>query len=177
MMRRILLEYLFAVTVFLGVAARGQLVLDTYSSSNLVKIMPVGDSITDDCEVNGAWRAPLQPLLQTNGFPFTFVGRQSSSPITGFTKVNHEGYCGAVVAPPGVFGAHQYSTLQNYLQKVVPDALVANPNPDVMLILIGANDIGRGRNPYQVTNDIATLLGIIFSNAPNTQVEYAGRPR
>jgi lysophospholipase L1-like esterase len=167
----------FAVVAVLlagGVAGRGQIVLDTYGSSNVVKVMPVGDSITDDCEVNGAWRLALQPLLETNGFPFTFVGRQISNPLGGFTKVNHEGYCGAVVAPPGVFGAHQYSTVQNYLQKVVPDALTAIPNPDVMLVLIGANDIGRGRNPYQVaTNDMATLLGLIFSNAPNTQVGLA----
>jgi hypothetical protein len=27
--------------------------------------MPVGDSITDDCEINGAWRLYLQPLLDT----------------------------------------------------------------------------------------------------------------
>lgn len=163
-----------AIAVLLAVTVRGQIVLDSYSSSNPLKVMPVGDSITDDCEVNGAWRAPLEPLFDTNGFPFTLVGRQSSVAETGFTKVRHEGYCGAVVAPPGVFPAHQYGTLQNYLQEIVPDALVTNPTPDVVLILIGANDIGRGRNPYQVaTNDMATLLGIIFSNAPNAQVGLA----
>lgn len=162
------------VAVLLCVTVRGQIVLDSYSSSNVLKVMPVGDSITDDCELNGAWREPLEPLFETNGFPFTFVGRQSSSPATGFTKVNHEGYCGAVVAPPGVFAAHEYGLLQNYLQNVVPGALITNPNPDVILILIGANDIGRGRNPYQVaTNDMATLLGMIFSNAPNAQVGLA----
>jgi lysophospholipase L1-like esterase len=43
-----------------------------------------------------------------------------------------------------------------------------------MLILIGANDIGRGRDPFQVaTNDMATLLSIIFSNAPNVYVGLA----
>lgn len=151
--------------------ARGDLMLENYSSNNPVKIMAVGDSITDDCVVNGAWRKPLQPLLDTNGFPFTFVGRQSSSAAAGFTKLKHEGYCGAVVAPPGLFGAHQYSATQNYLQKIVPEALAASPNPDVMLILIGANDIGNGRNPFLVaTNHMATLLDLIFSNAPNVNV-------
>jgi hypothetical protein len=169
-----LLGYVFALGVLLDLTVRGQILLGNYSGSNLLKVMPVGDSITDDCEVNGAWRAHLQPLLQTNGFPFTFVGRQSSTPSGAFTLVHHEGYCGAVVAPPGVFAAHQYGTTQNYLQNIVPGALVTNPNPDVILVLIGANDIGRGRNPYQVaTNDMAALLGIIFSNAPNTQVGLA----
>ncbi len=42
------------------------------------------------------------------------------------------------------------------------------------MILIGANDIGRGRDPYQVaTNDMAILLAIIFSNAPNANVVLA----
>jgi GDSL-like Lipase/Acylhydrolase family len=150
--------------------AHADIVLSNYFGTNLLKIMPVGDSITDDCSISGAWRAPLQPLLVTNGFPFTYVGRQ----FTG-GSLKHEGYCGAVVAPPGVFPAHQYSDLNNYLQKIVPDAwAITNNRSDVMLILIGANDIGRGRDPYQVaTNDMATLLGIIFSNAPNVHVGLA----
>jgi lysophospholipase L1-like esterase len=166
--------YLLGLSLaFVALTARGELTLTNFSVSTPMKVMPVGDSITDDCSVNGAWRAPLQPLLETNGFPFTFVGRQSSSPSTGFSKVRHEGYCGAVVAPPGVFGAHQYADVYNYLQRIVPDAFTNSP-VDAMLILIGANDIGRGRDPYQVaTNDMATLLDIIFSNAPTANVILA----
>jgi len=158
--------------LWLGVTAHGELVLTNFNASTPMKVMAIGDSITDDCSINGAWRSPLQPLLETNGFPFTFVGRQASFVSGGFTKVRHEGYCGAVVAPPGVFGAHQYSDINNYLQKIVPDALaIASNRPDVMLILIGANDIGRGRDPNQVaTNDMPALLAAIFSNAPNTHV-------
>ena len=106
-----------------GVTAHGELTLTNFTASIPMKVMPIGDSITDDCSFNGAWRAPLQPLLETNGFPFTFVGRQASTASPGFSKVQHEGYCGAVVAPPGVYGAHQYSATDNYLQKIVPDAL------------------------------------------------------
>ncbi|SPE52482.1 hypothetical protein SBV1_1530028 [Verrucomicrobia bacterium] len=156
-------------------AARGELVLTNYSATHPIKIMPIGDSITDDCEVNGAWRAYLQPLLTSNGFHFTFVGRQSSAPSGQFTQTHHEGYCGAVVAPPGVFAAHQYSTTNNYLLKIVADALaVTNNRPDVALVLIGANDIGRGRDPYHVaTNDMPELLDLIFSNVPNANVILA----
>ena len=86
-----------AALAIAGLSVRGQIVLSNYSGANPVKIMPVGDSITDDCSVNGAWRQPLQALLETNAFPFTFVGRQSSTTNfsnPGFTKRNHEGYCG-----------------------------------------------------------------------------------
>jgi hypothetical protein len=52
----------------LGSSARAELVLSNYSSSRPLKIMAIGDSITDDCAHNGAWRQYLQPLLETNGY-------------------------------------------------------------------------------------------------------------
>jgi lysophospholipase L1-like esterase len=137
--------------------------------------MAIGDSITDDCVYNGAWRQYLQPLLEAGGCPFTFVGRQSSAPSGNFTKVLHEGYCGAVIAPPGVltYSVHGYAGPDVYLQKIVADALT-NATPDVVLLLIGVNDIGRGRDPMQVaTNDMPNLLNLIFSNAPSANIILA----
>jgi lysophospholipase L1-like esterase len=90
----------------------------------------------------------------------------------GFTKTHHEGYCGAVIAPPGVFAVHGYSTTDAYLLKIVADALaITNNRPDVVMLLIGANDIGRGRNPYVVaTNDMSNLLNLIFTNVPTVNI-------
>ena len=154
-------------------SARAEIVLSRYSSNNPVKIMAIGDSITDDCEYNGAWRAYLQPLLDNSGYPFTFVGRNhSTASPPAFTKTAHEGYCGAVIAPPGVltYSVYSYAGTNVDLQYIVPDSLAAN-TPDLILLLIGANDIGRGRDPGQVaSNDMPRLLDIIFSNAPNANV-------
>ena len=158
-----------------SLAARGELVLANYSPANPVKVMAVGDSITDDCSVSGAWRQYLQPLLETNGYPFIFVGRQSSSPAGSFTKTSHEGYCGAVIAPPGVlsYAVHGYAGSDVYLQKIVRDALT-NATPDLVLLLIGVNDIGRGRDPLRVaTNDMPNLLDTIFANAPKANIILA----
>jgi lysophospholipase L1-like esterase len=170
--RRILFGLLLVVAV---TTTRGELVLANYGATNLMKIMPVGDSITDDCSTNGAWRLFLQPLLETNGIAFTNTGRLLSVGYSGFTKRKHEGYCGSVVGPPGVFAVYNYSTTDAYLQRIVRDALaITNNRPDLMLILIGANDIGRGRNPWIVaTNDMPILLNIIFSNAPSANVILA----
>lgn len=151
---------------------RGELLLTNFSTANPIKIMAVGDSITDDCVFNGAWRLYLQSRLETNGFPFTFVGRQISTPSGGFIKTRHEGYCGSVLAAPGVLTSpvHGYPGPEVYLQKIVRDALT-NLAPDLVLVLMGANDLGRGRNPWQVaTNDMPALLDLIFSNAPNANV-------
>ncbi|HZR20393.1 MAG TPA: GDSL-type esterase/lipase family protein, partial [Verrucomicrobiae bacterium] len=157
-------------------SANADLVLTNFSQARSIKIMPIGDSITDDCSINGAWRQYLQPLLESNGYPFTFVGRQSSGAVPPlFTKINHEGYCGAVIAAPGVYAVHGYSLTNAYLLKIVADALaVTNNRPDVVLLLIGTNDIGRGRDPSEVaTNDMAQLLDLIFTNAPGVNVILA----
>ena len=156
-------------------SARGELVLANFSAAQPIKVMAIGDSITDDCVYNGAWRQYLQPLLDTNGYPFTFVGRVQSAPSGSFTKTQHEGYCGAVIAPPGVMTSpvNGYAGTNVYLLKIAADALT-NATPDLVLVLIGANDIGRGRDPYQVaTNDMSNLLDIIFLNAPNANVILA----
>ncbi len=155
--------------------ARGELVLTRFSAANPIKIMAIGDSITDDCVANGAWRQYLQSLLDTNGYPFTFVGRNQSVVSGSFTKTRHEGYCGAVIAAPGVlsYPVYGYTGTQVFLQKIVADALT-HATPDLILVLIGANDIGRGRNPYQVaTNDMSNLLDLMFSKAPDANVILA----
>ncbi len=154
-------------------SARADLAVTNFSAAHPIKIMPVGDSITDDCEVQYAWRQYLQQYLDSNSVPFVFVGRQVSTPPRGslFTKTNHEGYCGTVIAPPGVYGpVHNYSEAQSYLEKIVPDAFT-NARPDLILIMIGANDIGRGRDPRVVAeSNMPALLDIIFSNVPNANV-------
>ena len=149
--------------------------LTNYTTSNPLKIMPVGDSITDDCSINGAWRLYLQPLLQTNGYAFTNLGRWLSSPTSTFTKTRHEGICGAVIAYPGMFGYHTYPTLSNCAQKTLMDALT-NYSPDLFLIDLGVNDMGYGRNPYLVaTNHMATLLDSIFAKVPAAHI-IVGKP-
>src|ERR1017187_6734913 len=156
-------------------SAQAELVLTNFTSAHPLKIMAVGDSITDDCAYNGAWRQYLQPLLETNGYAFTFIGREWSSASGSFTKTNHEGMCGAVIAPPGLMTTpvHGYAGTNVYLLKTVADALT-NAQPDVVLVLIGVNDVGRGRDPgLTATNDMAHLLDLIFSNAPNANVIIA----
>jgi hypothetical protein len=171
---RVMLRHGLAwLMLFSAQAAWAGLNRANYSATNLMLVTPMGDSITDDCETEGAWREPLQPLLDSNNVPFNFVGRENSSFLLGqaFTKVHHEGYCGAVIAPPGVATPERlYTEAQNYLQYIVPGALSVHI-PNVMLVLIGANDIGHGRDPVNTANvDMSTLLNEIFSNAPASYV-------
>jgi GDSL-like Lipase/Acylhydrolase family len=163
------------VCVLVAHTVRADLVLTDYTSTRPLKILPVGDSITDDCAIDGAWRLYLEPLLLSNGYAFTNLGRWISSGAPGFTRTRHEGICGEVIAFPGMFGWHGYPTLSNYALGTVADALVGN-TPDLVLIDLGVNDMGYGRNPWLVaTNHMAALLDLIFARAPSAHI-IVGKP-
>lgn len=151
--------------------ARAELALTNYTAAHPLKVLDSGDSITDDSVTNGAWRAFLQPLLVTNGYAFTNLGRWASVPTAGFTQVHHEGMDGAVIAAPGLSGpTHGYAASNNYALLTLSDALT-NAAPDLVLIDLGVNDMGRGRNPYYVaTNDLSELLDMIFARLPAAHI-------
>ncbi len=159
------------VGAFIAVAARGELLLTNYTAAHPLKVLVSGDSITDDSVTNGAWRAYLEKLLVANGYAFTNLGRWASTPAPGFTQVHHEGMDGAVIGAPGLSGpTHGYAATDNYALLTLADALT-NAAPDLVLIDLGVNDMGRGRNPYYVaTNDLSALLDLIFSKLPNAHI-------
>jgi hypothetical protein len=43
-----------------------------------VKIMPVGDSITEGKHTQGGYREPLYQMLKDNGYSVTFVGKEDN---------------------------------------------------------------------------------------------------
>ena len=117
--QRLLLRCAGLLWLAMTATAFGQIQLGDYTSAQPLKIMAIGDSITDDCSYNGAWRQFLQPFLQSNGYAFSFVGRQRSAPSGLFTQTRHEGYCGSVIAAPGVlsYSVHNYPGTAVYLQR------------------------------------------------------------
>jgi hypothetical protein len=165
--------------------ARGQLVLTNFSATHPVNVMFIGDSITDDCQTVGAWRSFIQPILDTNNFPWRAVGRwlsplTQSGIYTNFpaTKALYEAYCGITIAAPGVTsGQHGYNNQAVfYLDYIIHDALTnaagsGTNTPDLFCVYIGVNDIGHGRDPFFVaTNDMPGFLNLLWSNAPNATV-------
>jgi len=160
--------------LLLATPARAVLFLTNYTASQPLKVLAIGDSITDDSVTNGAWRLYLQPLLVANGYNFTNLGRWASVPAPGFTQVHHEGMDGSVIAAPGLSGpTHGYAAANNYSLLTVSDALnsFAGVMPDLFLIDMGVNDMGRGRNPsFVATNNLSALLDLIFSYAPSAHI-------
>ncbi len=159
------------VCMLAAITTRAELMLTNYTAAHPLKVLAIGDSITDDTVTNGAWRGALQNLLFANGYAFTNLGRWASLAVPGFVQVHHEGMDGSVIAPPGLSGpTHGYSAANNYSLLTVSNALT-NATPDLVLIDMGVNDMGRGRDPHYVaTNDLSALLDLIFSRLPSAHI-------
>ncbi len=172
MKRRWWLLLIWLMVGAFAVAARAGLVLTNYTAAHPLKVLCSGDSITDDSSMSGAWRSYLQKLFVTNGYAFTNLGRWSSAPSSGFTQVHHEGMDSAVIGAPGVGGSpHGYTAANNYTLKSLSDAFTNAFFPDLVLVDMGVNDMGRGRDPYLVaTNHLSALLDLIFAKVPNAHI-------
>jgi lysophospholipase L1-like esterase len=106
-----------------------------------VKIMPLGDSITYGTSFAGGYRTRLEFLLNQAGTSVQFVGSQSNGPNELKSRA-HEGHGGWKIAD---IDAH----IEQWLN---------TSRPDVVLLLIGTNDLWI-RSPGNIPPDIpATLL-------------------
>ena len=161
--------------IYIGAATKKSRTLNkttTVTSSTTVKIMPLGDSITEGEGDNGgnyvSYRAELWHLLYQAGFNFTFVGSQNSgtSSHTGESFDNsHEGHGGWVGYPFPSNPSTDTMALSNSLNGF----LTSNP-PDIILLHIGTNDVNENHwdsfENSPLSNDIKPLLNIIYSYNP-----------
>ncbi|KAH6614103.1 SGNH hydrolase-type esterase domain-containing protein [Boeremia exigua] len=117
--------------VRLGALAFGLLtVVAQVSAQKTVKIMPFGASIVSRC-----WRANLQTKLRNEGFTnFDFVGTQKSSCAGANIDQDHEGHPGSQATDYAAKG-----NLTVWLNAV--------DTPDVILMLLGTNDVLLGKKP------------------------------
>src|ERR1051326_5076132 len=111
--------------------------------SNSVKIMPLGDSITEGfrSEETGGYRGPLSRMFANAGFPVEFVGNHPEDVVSNWA--GHGGFRSDEIA-------------QN-----VHDWLDPNP-PDFVLLHIGTNDILQNRQDFAIAN-IEQILNNIDS--------------
>jgi len=119
------------------------------NNGDIISIMPLGDSITDGFNIPGAYRIELKNLINNSDF----VGSQQNGPPQ-LTDREHEGHSGWLI--------HEIqSNITTWLD---------SQNPEVILLMIGTNDmIGN----YEVANApqrLSTLIGTITQLEPTAQV-------
>jgi lysophospholipase L1-like esterase len=142
-----------------------------------IKIMPVNDSITEGKYTQGGYRKPLYQMPKDNGYSVTFVGKEDNggpANDTGFSAgmedPNHEGYGSARIGMLLNGG-----TTEKHTALPIKTSL-ANNNPDVVLILLGTNDIFGITPTERMRQTMERLVSAIFEQNPNTTVVLASIP-
>ncbi|MBA3937825.1 MAG: cellulose-binding protein [Planctomycetes bacterium] len=127
-----------------------------------IRIMPLGDSITQGNTEHSSWRRPLWITLKAAGFNVDFVGSQREgnggpSPQQDF-DLDHEGHWGWKAS--------------DILSKL--DAWAEAAKPDIVLVHLGTNDIANGgRAPLDVVHDLERIVAVLRAHRPGVSVILA----
>jgi lysophospholipase L1-like esterase len=125
-------------------------------SNGGVKVMPLGDSITEGTQVPGGYRIGLWQRVVSGGYRVDFVGSQFNGP-SNLGDHDHEGHPGWRI-----------------------DQIDANINPwllrfqpHTVLLHIGTNDVLQNYNVSSAPSRLSTLIDHITSTVPTAEVFVA----
>lgn len=126
------------------------------AAQDTLRIMPLGDSITYGVgtDARNSYRSDLWNRLTAGGLPIDYVGSQQTGTLLDADNEGHPGWTSAQLT------AHIDGWLTAY-------------QPDVVLLHAGTNDIRHGLSPEQAVQDVATLVGRIQQQRPNTEIFVA----
>lgn len=153
---RILVAGLLAA--LLGGACGSGSGLDMGSGSG-VAIMPLGASITDGYNVPGGYRIELEDTLAAHGVRVDFVGSLENGP-SELEDRDHEGHIG-----------YRIDQITASVR-----AWLAAAEPEIVLLMIGTNDVVRDHEVTTAPSRLARLLDRIHAARPRTHVLVASIP-
>ncbi len=146
-------------------------------AENLGKIMPMGDSITYGVgsESTAGYRELLYTLLKNRGDTFTFVGPHSGYATETLTQAGsqyHAGISGIAItnfnncatAYSNRSGLHE--NLKNWIGP-------GKETPDVILLMIGTNDIDQNFEPENAPKRLNAFITSIYDYCPNVKLFLA----
>jgi lysophospholipase L1-like esterase len=121
-----------------------------------VRIMPLGDSITDGFNVPGGYRTTLKPKLDAGGYATDFVGTLSNGPAS-LTDREHQGLSGWRIDQLD-------ANVVTWLQQTTPATV---------LLHAGTNDMIQGIDLPNAPARLGTLIDKITATRPDAQVLVA----
>jgi lysophospholipase L1-like esterase len=125
-------------------------------SNGGVRVMPLGDSITEGTQVPGGYRIGLWQRLAAGGYRTDFVGSQFNG--------------------PGQLGDHDHEGHPGWRIDQIDANVVTwlrNTTPRTVLLHIGTNDILQNYNVAGAPGRLSTLIDHITATAPNADVFVA----
>lgn len=128
----------------------------TVMSGTPLKVMLIGDSVTEGETNHASYRFWLDRMLTSAGYNFDFVGSRNSAhngaPLYQWFDGDHQSRWGATL-----------DEVSNYTTAYM----------DVAIIHIGHNDIRGGQSPVSMGNEVAAYIDKLRSINPNVKVILA----
>jgi len=140
-----------------------------FAVPHLGNIWPLGDSITEGVSgygirLPGGYREPLYTNLVDRGYGFKFVGSRdfnSSTLLASENQDNHDGWSGFTIADiEGRSGL--YENVNAWHASI--------PEPDVILLMIGINDLNHGFDIATAPDRLDLLITRLFTLSPNVRL-------
>lgn len=132
--------------VFNGSGGMASIEAFQFSTARLLRVMPLGDSITVSDPSRNSYRYYLYQKLIAEGYAVDFVGSQTRNgagpPANMDFDQNHESYGGWRV--------------DQVLDRI--DSWLSNTNPDVVLIHLGTNDLWQGNTVASTVSEMGQLI-------------------
>ena len=141
------------------------------SCAHRVRILPLGDSLTQGDGNPSAYRYHLYRLLAEADLPFRFVG----GVLGGDWRLPpdcryHSGRGG--ITSNGLIAYHTESS-----EHYIPSWVEAVREAEVILLCIGANDIYRGLEPEAYTARLDELLALLYRHNPKIMTVFIATMR
>lgn len=139
-----------------------------FGLSHLGNIWALGDSITDGAAqpawVPGGYRETLCSNLTERGYGFQMVGTRDNNPsalLTASGQQWHDGWSGYTIA--GIEG-------RSGLYENVTAWHAAIPEPDLILLKIGINDLNHDWEVAMAPDRLGLLVDRLFSLSPDARI-------
>eukprot|EP00833_Pecoramyces_ruminatium_P008334 jgi/Orpsp1_1/1182366/evm.model.c7180000081009.1 len=145
-------------------------------SSDVIKIMPVGDSITFGMGENGGYRKYLYQNLTQKGYKIDMVGPEGSNSASANNisyDDNHAGYSGFQIKEIPSWGQAQGGEGSLY-NKLKSKNAVKQAQPDIILLIIGTNDMTANRSMDACASDLRALLDLMITDMPSDSIIFMG---
>ncbi|WP_242840033.1 GDSL-type esterase/lipase family protein, partial [Ruminococcus flavefaciens] len=144
----------------------------TTQSTGTIKIMPIGDSITYGMGDTGGYRKFLYNSLKKKGYSVDMVGPEGTNSTTtnGLTyDDNHAGYSGFQIKQRASWGNDS-----SLYEKLKEKNAVKQAQPDIVLLIIGTNDMNANRSTSDCEKDLRDLLDYILADMPSGGMLFLG---